>query len=56
MLTKRDVIDLVNEQYCDVEPNETIACVVTIDNSNDVLIQQALLFNKELEGLKQKWQ
>ena len=52
MLTKQDVIDLVNQQYPDVQPDKTIACIVAIADGCDAPGQQVLLFNKELEGLK----
>ena len=52
MLTKQDIIDLVNQQYPDAKSNELIACVVTIADGHNAPGQQALLFNKELEGLK----
>lgn len=52
MLTKQDIIDLMNQQYPDAKSNDLIACVITIANGHDAPGQQALLFNKELEGLK----
>lgn len=52
LLTKQDLIDLLDEQYPEVRPTETIACLVHVAGNYDAPGQQALIFNKELEGIK----
>lgn len=52
LLTKQDLIELVNEQYPEARPTEMIACMITMSDGCDAPGQQALVFNKELEGIK----
>ena len=52
LLTKQDLIELVNEQYPEARPTEMIACMITMLDGCDAPGQQALVFNKELEGVK----
>lgn len=49
LLTKQEIIDLVNQQYSDVSPNDVIACIFAIADDYKTPKQQCLLFDKELE-------
>lgn len=52
LLTKQDLIELIDKQYSDARPTETIACIVTMSDGYNAPGQQTLIFNKELEGEK----
>ena len=52
MLTKKDIIELLEEQFSETRETETIACLISMNTETDKPVQQALIFNKELEGYR----
>ena len=52
MLTKKEIIELIEEHFSETRPTEKIACLISYNEGVDKPAQQTLIFNRELEGFR----